>query len=153
MEVAGCVLCRRCPNLVIREIARRTGGLCGDCLDVVGANIRTIEVSYGGRPVKIRSRVRRPGSRGSAERAKLSAKCREKAARRVAKLFPNVFEVIVADERARAGLEPWPFTLMAQPLDAGELDRELDVALRTSRSLLRYRSGNADHVQQPAGEA
>jgi hypothetical protein len=42
---------------------------------------------------------------------------------------------------------------MAQPLDAGELDRELDVALRTSRSLLRYRSGNADHVQQPAGEA
>ncbi len=148
MEVAGCVLCRRCSNLVIREIARLTGGLCGDCLDVVGAQVRTIEVLYGGRPVKMRTRVRRPGSRGSAERAKLGAKCREKAARRVAKLFPNVYELLVADERARAGLEPWPFTVMAQPIDPGELDREVDVALRTSQSLLQYRSGDGTVAEE-----
>lgn len=149
MTIEGYVDCHRCGAWVVREAARRTGGLCASCIDAVRDQIGTMEIVIGGKLVKVRTHEPRGGSKGDPNTAKAAAKAREKARKRLSRLFPAVFEVLVADERARAGIEPWPIEQMTWPMDADELDREVRGLWATWMEGESYPAGDGVPVHPP----
>lgn len=104
-----------CPNLVLNEVAARTGGICSECFGG-GNGPNTIRIEVVGRGFRARVPRRRPKApkrnepkhpdHHKAERAKQNAHKRLKA------IFPDLYDTLVAEERARLGLHPWP-TFMA----------------------------------------
>lgn len=95
---------------MLREVSRHTGGICSNCFKGgKGPNLRVIEVV--GRGYRIRIPLRKPQrskwqpkdpNHHAAERAKARAHKRLKA------IFPDLYDTLVAEERARLGLAPWP---------------------------------------------
>lgn len=110
MEVLGYHTCRLCPNLVLRETSRKTGGVCDDCFKGGnGVNLRVIELVGRGYRIRVPARKRRPKrpqprhpDHHQSEKAKANALKRLKA------IFPDLYDTLVAEERARLGLHPWP---------------------------------------------
>src|SRR5262245_52702498 len=115
ITVLGWRTCLLCPNLVLNEVAARTGGICTDCF-AGGKGPDTIRLEVIGRGFRARVPRRRPSLKKrnqpkhpdhhKAEKAKAQAHKRLKA------IFPDLYDTLVAEERARLGLHPWP-TFMA----------------------------------------
>lgn len=108
--ILGWRTCLLCSNLVINEVAARTGGICSECF-AGGHGPNTIRIEVVGRGFRVRVPRRRPRSRRpsdkhpdhhKAERAKTNALKRLKA------IFPDLYDTLVAEERAKMGLHPWP---------------------------------------------
>lgn len=110
IELLGYVICRLCPEPVIREVAARTGGLCSTCFaGGRGPNMRRIEVV--GRGYRIRVPLRKPQRTRIKVRDQhhhQAAKAKHRAHKRLKAIFPDLYDTLVAEERAAAGLEPWP---------------------------------------------
>lgn len=96
---------------MLREVAARTGGICSDCFaGGKGPDLRRIEIM--GRGFRVRVPLRKPHIRlhrqpkhpdhHAAERAK------QQALKRLRAIFPDLYDTLVAEERARSGLAPWP---------------------------------------------
>jgi hypothetical protein len=126
--VAGYVLCPRAthtePKLVKDYVAQRTGGICSECFAVeVGRDrIRRIELVRQGqrlvvparaKPSKKRYRYRPERNRRKA----LNSKARERARKRVADMVPELYDAVLAEERAKLGLEPWPVEIAIRGTD------------------------------------
>jgi hypothetical protein len=117
-DVVGYVLCVGCDEeLVLDIVAGRTGGLCTTCFRLKGTQLRHIEVEARGAriPVRLgrpgRKRVRSTPSAEAKAREKTVDKCRERARKRLQAVFPDLYDIFLADERAAAGLDPWPLSM------------------------------------------
>ena len=125
--VEGYVLCT-CehedqPHLVRDEVARRTGGVCPTAAaSTRNQRAESVELVMRGRritvPTKARSKkkARRPNPERDARR-KQNERAKDAARKRLAAMFPDVFDMLVADERAARGLEPWPVDLAVRGND------------------------------------
>jgi hypothetical protein len=126
-DVEGYVICEQGSHWVLREIARRTGGLCPECFQRAGGQrLRTIEVVGAGARISVPvNRRRRPRPTTDARRRSKRAaeRARERARKRLAHMFPDLYDIVLADERARAGLNPW--TIDRVVTDHGDPDGEI----------------------------
>jgi hypothetical protein len=120
-KIFGYETCRLCGTPVLDIVAAKTAKLCPTCFRDKTNPFFNEVVAYNndGTRVKLRlvGRKRSPGHKAAKKRAKTgaAAKVRERqlrrvharALRRLRDLYPDVFEVLLADERAKEGLEPW----------------------------------------------
>lgn len=115
-EIVGYVVCEGCGNdIVLDVVARRTGSLCTACFVERGEPLRTIEVEARGArlPIPIerpdrRKRKKKPNPDAKARDRQLD-KCKDRARRRLQAIFPDLYDVLLAEERAAAGFDPWPY--------------------------------------------
>lgn len=115
----GYVLCVECDETWVRsEVAQRTSGRCPKCYAVDGSRLAEIELVGRGMKVRVPVRGRRqtPRRRTEAgrERRRQARAAKDAARKRLAAIFPDLFDVLVADERAARGLEPWPVEVAAR---------------------------------------
>ena len=112
--IEGYALCVRCRDtLVLEPVANRTGGICDDCFEKGGGPFRTIEIEDRGARFAVPLGRKRPGrkktrSAESKAREKAVDKCKLKALRRLRAVFPDLYDIFLAEERAKIGLPPWP---------------------------------------------
>lgn len=113
IDLAGYRSCRNehCDSgLVLLEVAQRTKGLCTDCFrGELGRSLAEIEVRNQGRT----QRMRMPKAKQAAEKGNrwthmAATKARKRADRRLRLLFQDLYDVLLAEERARLGLDPFP---------------------------------------------
>lgn len=96
------------------EVAVRTNGECASCFQAHGAKkVTTIELVGRGMVIEIpryRNRKRPPRrlSEQSANTKRLSDKAKRAARKRLAAMFPDCYDMLLAEERGLLGLEPWP---------------------------------------------
>lgn len=119
-KVFGYGICRLCQSAELDIVLWKTNGLCAACFRD-GANRLFSEViahHASGERVRLSlvSEKRSPGERrrrrfrSKRERTDHERKVRRAEAaalRRLKHLYPDVYEVLVADERSERGLEPW----------------------------------------------
>lgn len=115
-EIVGYVVCVGCGNeLVLDVIAGRTGGLCPACFAAHGKPLRTIEVEARGTriPVPLEKPRRRRAKKNPSPEAKARErqidKCKDRARKRLQAIFPDLYDILLAQERAAAGFDPWPY--------------------------------------------
>lgn len=121
MNVFGYSACSRCQTAVLQEIAWKTGGLCSTCFRE-SPNVREIiAVTKNREKVRLTLSKRTPGDRAQRARAKKRARSRDeqrekarvsmlastRAKAALTRAYPEVYEVLLAEERAKLGLEPW----------------------------------------------
>lgn len=129
--ILGYVLCTRCDEPVLKEIAYKTGGLCGEHFrQDANAVIDAAMVVVDGRERIVLRSKRSPAELARRARARKRAKakpdpdrstgahCSDRARRRLARIFPELFEVLLADERAKAGLSAWTIDRALTPGEA-----------------------------------
>jgi hypothetical protein len=123
IDIAGYRACRNehCDELVLLEVTRRTGGLCTTCFrGQLGASLAEIEVRNAGRSL----RMSMPGKKRSPEKGNrwthmAATKARARADNRLRQLFRDLYDVLLAEERARVGLDPFPLdTVVHEPPEA-----------------------------------
>jgi hypothetical protein len=132
VEVEGLVLCREHGNHWVRdEVARRTGGLCPEAWQAKqGRRSETIELVMRGRRLKVpvtrpRQKHNKTLTSEQKHRKKQAEKAKEAARKRVAAMFPDLYDTILADERAQRGLEPWT---VEQAVRGGDANVDLGFA-------------------------
>lgn len=116
MDLEGYELCRcGCGRHELRHVLHLTGGLAWECFREGSlSGLRTVEVAHRGAVIKIpRStkppRKRKPGqSRGNPSTIRANQAAKQAAARRLAHQFPEIYAVILDDERHKRGLAPLP---------------------------------------------
>lgn len=146
--VEGYIQCR-CGNLVPEHVAWQTKQRCFQCfLDDDGKILRDLEMIYRASVVKLRqppSSPRRQGKahRRSSKRGVIDADlARLRACRRMAKLFPEVFDVVYAEERHKAGLDAIPHP------EPNHLTR----AVQTYARFVAYDPGSTESDQHGASQ-
>lgn len=123
--VEGYVLCPRPhdqPRLVREEVANCTGGVCLECFHNEGAKlIHKIELVRRGQRLVVPKRAkpdRRKRHRPERNaRKNLNAKARERARKRLSEIYPNIYNVLLAEEREALGLAPWPEAIAVRGSD------------------------------------
>ncbi len=129
MSVLGYAVCP-CGKPVLDAVAYKTDGHCEDC-HRANVNNRISDMEIVGRNMRISVPVDRP--RTDAGQTRMAAKrkarktpesrhnekqreaAKQAAFKRLRDLFPELFEVLVADERAKRGLKPWTITAALTP--------------------------------------
>lgn len=114
MEIEGYRKCAKCGQPVLDYVAWQTGGVCFDPCFVNGdlARFREVELIQRATVVKVK---RPPSTSKKKNHAKPHAKsdyishlARERALRRLPYLFPDVFALLLTEERHKAGMGPKP---------------------------------------------
>jgi hypothetical protein len=143
LPILGYVLCHQCGASVRDEVAFKTQGLCAPCFrDRANETISAAMVVVSGRekivlrskrsPAELEQRARaRRRKRAQGDATATGIQCTERARRRLAKLFPELLEVLIADERAKAGLNAWTIDRTLTP---GEASKSLEF-LKTYHAL------------------
>jgi hypothetical protein len=108
-EVVGYDTCTLCPNLVLKEVARHTGGICSECFaGGAGPDMRHIEVVGRGYKIRVPPRKTRRTTHARDVNHHAVEKAKGRALKRLKAIFPDLYDTLLAEERARAGLNPWP---------------------------------------------
>lgn len=131
IDVAGYRSCRNpwCGELILVEVASHTGGLCAECLHgELGSKLAEVEVRNRGRIQSLRLPQRRGRDKGNLATHTAGTKARSRADRRLRNLFPELYEVLLGEERARLGLEPFPIQTAIHQASETELSQTLDFA-------------------------
>lgn len=96
------------------EVAARTGGVCPEAWRILNQQ-RLTEIELVGRGSRIKvplTRARKRPDRhltpAQVQRKKAGEKAKHRARKRLAAMFPDLYDALVAEERAEMGLEPWP---------------------------------------------
>lgn len=117
-NLEGYVLCGYHQNHWVRdEVAQRTGGVCPEAFRTLnGQRLTEIELVGRGRRVIVpvsrsRKRPNRHLTPQRVERKKAAAKAKERARKRLAAMMPDLYDTLVAEERAALGLDPWPIEI------------------------------------------
>lgn len=119
VDIVGYRYCSRCGAQVLEHVAWQTGQQCFECFvrfDM--AKMREIEVSQrttrykvllppANTPTKRRKNGRKKPKKNTTQ-ANQANLARIRAHRRMAALFPDVYAIVYAEERWRAGLDPKP---------------------------------------------
>jgi hypothetical protein len=123
--VLGYTACKSCGAAVLNEVAYKTDGHCAECfrlkaaeilapvMTVVAGRERLVlrtnrsKRSPGDRAQRARARARRRQDPDVKAHTKLVTQCADRARRRLATILPELYEILLADERANAGLNAW----------------------------------------------
>lgn len=155
-RVFGYTTCSRpgCEHVVLAEVAYATAGLCTPCWDDASVDRRhVVDVMIEGRTAKMTAKptkrahnrkreIKRRGNAAYQARKALAKLAKGRAARRLAALHPAEYLVLLADERSRAGLEPWPAAMAVAFRDACR-EEGVDPS-ETLERLNTYHSGHAE---------
>jgi hypothetical protein len=124
----GYTACRieACGRWHLTAISNRTGGVCEEChFAGLGAQFRKMEIVSLGRRTEVKGKSRRPSRKRPGRESKpgraLAGLAERRALKRLRRLFPELYDVLYAEERASVGLEPWPLD-RALHHTAGDLD-------------------------------
>jgi hypothetical protein len=112
VTVLGYSVCARCNQPELTEIVRVTSGLCTACWRAgFTPPITLIEVMVSGERMAVNTakRRKRRTNRGRSETKAKAAQAKRRAMRRLRAAFPDFYDMLVAEERARAGLDPYPW--------------------------------------------
>lgn len=133
IDLEGYRACRNqwCGELILVEIARRTGGLCPTChRSHLGKQVAAVEavsrgermrVNVGKQPASTRNRAK-----GDYDTKRKTERAKTRALKRLRAVFPDMYDIFYAEERARAGLEPW--SLEAAMASSSDPDGEQTLA-------------------------
>jgi hypothetical protein len=113
VRVLGYSVCVTCSQPVLTEVARVTEGRCPGCFrDQHGGTLKLIEVMVAGERMKVRTgpNRKRRSNRGRRETKLAVAAAKRRAYKRLRAAFPDLYDMLLAEERARAGLDPYPLT-------------------------------------------
>lgn len=130
-DLQGYSSCSKCPDLHPTAILRRLGGICPACLDRGIRPLKRIELENAGRVVEIGRRQAKAGSRGRRSTKKAAERAQLAALRRLRRVFPDLYEALLAQERRERGLEVWWIGDLDRVLDPDALDRAVATALET----------------------
>jgi hypothetical protein len=122
IDLAGYRACRNqwCGELVLVEIARRTGELCTACFQShLGDQLTQVEVVSRAQRMTMtttkRARSEHARAKGDKSTKRLTEHARLRALKRLRAVFPDLYDVFYAEERARVGLEPWTIDMTVAP--------------------------------------
>jgi hypothetical protein len=107
----GYVLCEDCGEPVVDSVAQITGGKCVDCSRrSFEPKAREIEVMLDGArsTVNLDSRKKRYGSRGNPQTRRKVEAAKRRALRRLRWMHQLDYVSLLAEERAKVGLDPLP---------------------------------------------
>jgi len=114
IDLEGYRACRNqwCGELVIVEVAQRTGGLCGACFRThLGEQVAAVEAVSRGERMLVnlgkQSASRQLRAKGDLDTKRKTEHARKRALKRLRAVFPDMYDIFYAEERARVGLEPW----------------------------------------------
>jgi len=132
--VFGYVACKRCDTAVRTEVAYKTQQHCPDCFRAYANEILdpVMVVVAGREKIVLRSHKHSTADREQRRRAKKEAKqrpdvkermrivsqCNQRATAKLRRIFPELFEVLLADERAKVGLDAWTIDRTLTPGEA-----------------------------------
>lgn len=133
IDLEGYRSCRNewCGQLVLVEIAERTQGLCTPCFRThLGDSIAEVEVVSRGDRVSVRTGGRRRDqtAKGDQQTKRMTEKARVRALKRLRGVFPDLYDVFYAEERARVGLDPWTIDSIIQEPSAMDAQQTMDFA-------------------------
>lgn len=133
IDLEGYRSCRNewCTSLVLVEIAQRTRGLCSDCFRThLGAQVAEVEVVSRGDRMTVRSRKRRKSQTDKGDRTteRRARSAQRRAYRRLRAVFPDLYDVFYAEERARLGLNPWTIDSVVTEPSSLDAEQTLDFA-------------------------
>ena len=133
IDLEGYRSCRNewCGQLVLVEIAQRTQGLCTPCFrGHLGQQMAEVEVVSRGDRVHVRTSGRRKDQtdKGDQQTKRLTEKARLRALKRLRGVFPDLYDVFYAEERARVGLDPWTIDSIIQEPSAMDAQQTMDFA-------------------------
>lgn len=132
LDVAGYRSCRNehCGDLVLLEITRRTGGLCVECFrGDLGSSLAEIEVRNQGRKLSMQMpKGKRAAEKGNRWTHMAATKARRRADDRLRALFRDLYDVLLAEERARLGLEAFPLERIVHEPSDGDPSESIDFA-------------------------
>jgi hypothetical protein len=101
-----------CGKIVLREVAEKTRGYCTDCFrGPLGTRITEVEIISRGQRMPLSLRAKpwpAKKHKGDRDRQRAQEKAKLRAMRRLRAVFPDIYDVFLAEERARVGLNPWP---------------------------------------------
>lgn len=108
MDVIGYGNCRLCGDYTPEAVLARSNGICGMC---VGKQIHPstpAAVMVEGRVIKVPKRTY--GSRGNIDTKRARRAAEEAARRALARRFPATYRALLAEERKKRGLDPFPIS-------------------------------------------
>lgn len=121
--------CEGCGIAVDPLIAKKMAGFCWGCGNPrMRARFEEIDIAVEGRLIRAKRLSRSPAERERRrierkrykskpevkDRASTLKNAERRAKSRLARIYPELYELLLADERGRAGLEPWsPDRLMS----------------------------------------
>lgn len=111
VDILGYVLCEVCEEPVPTEVAKVTGGRCGECTRaLLGPRIEKLDVLVEGArsTVAIGGPRKRSGSKGNPKTRRKVEAAKRRALRRLRHAHPEEYELLLANERGKVGLEPVP---------------------------------------------
>jgi len=119
IDLAGYRTCVNewCGDLMLKEVAERTRGFCPPCFrSVTDDALGEVEVRNRGQRMvtPVRMKTKPPKNKGNRSTSKRAHKANVRAMRRLAMLFPDLYDILRAEERARDGLDPWPIETVVQ---------------------------------------
>lgn len=102
-----------CGAWELTAVLNRTGGVCTCCSAAgLGHQFRHIEIVSRGRRTMITKTSVKPHkhypSRKAGPEKRQAAHASRRALKRLKNLFPDLYDILYAEERASVGLEPWP---------------------------------------------
>jgi len=133
IDVLGYESCKNtwCSEIVLKEVAKRTKGFCSGCWqNVFNSEIAEIEIRARSERIKmpVKSKTKPNRKKGNRERQKAVEKARLRAMKRLRAVFPDLYDIFLAEERARAGLEPWPLEMTLKPVQDEDGSETVDFA-------------------------
>lgn len=120
-----------CADLVLEEVAQRTRGFCTGCYrKLIAPSLSEIEVRNRGRRMTtpVRLKTNRATNKGDRETQREAAKANERARKRLSMIFPELYDVLRAEERSRVGLDPWPVEAVVKAPEGPTADESIDFA-------------------------
>jgi hypothetical protein len=117
VNVLGFTLCSSCGRAVLEDIADAGGGRCVQCnLGLVPKPELVVRLDGADVPVKRLPRKLRKGRRtpGEKKRALLLKGAKTRAMKRLRDMHPDEYRLLLADERIKLGLDPYPVQWVAQ---------------------------------------
>ncbi len=149
-DIEGYSLCRAdgCEYVAPTEQLARTGHLCPEHVGRLQARLRQIEI--GNRTAKetlvvnYNRTTHRGRTKGNPATKRASEAARMVALRRLAMLYPAVYQVLYGEERQARGLDPFP--LEGKLLSAERLDEDLALMTLGATSVYPGAAGLANEV-------
>jgi hypothetical protein len=116
VTLEGHVLCGTCQAAwVLTDVARWSGGDCTECFQANGCQRRSrVEILTRGRRISIPLHAPKNRRHKPKVKSKDAEKAKERARAKLAAMFPELYQVLVADERSAAGLKPWTVPMALQ---------------------------------------
>ena len=113
LDVAGYRSClnEHCGELILLELSWRTGGYCLGCFhDLHGSSIAEVEIRSKARTMSLNStKQKQKLDKGNRATKQASTNAAKRALDRLKHLFPDLYDILLAEERARFGLDPFPY--------------------------------------------